>query len=137
MLVQVWKNTVGNKFPYVVEDDKVIATVPRGSSERIYDFALLIAQMENTLGRFIRMSAELNQDSLLEITIELTEIPIPDGYYGIEFNSKDDLTQPDSGSILESSQESVDEPSVEDVIESSSEQIQESAPRRRYKKREE
>lgn len=81
MLIQVWKNVVGNKFPYIVDTDRIVLTVPRGSSERLYDFSLLLSKMEKALDKFLKVYAELNQEGLLQMTVESTDIPIPDGYY--------------------------------------------------------
>lgn len=70
MLEQVWKNVVGAMFPYTSADDKVIVTISRGSTKRIYDFGQLIGKVQDGLGAPVNMQARLDEEGLLQITIE-------------------------------------------------------------------
>ena len=76
MLEQIWKNVMGNTFFYKVEDGKVVATVPRGSHVRIYDFALLVGDMEKALGRHIDLVGKLDADGLLCLTLSEVDAPV-------------------------------------------------------------
>ena len=70
MLEQVWKNVVGAMFPYTSVDGKVIVTISRGSTKRIYDFGQLIGKVQEGLGAPVSMQAKLDEEGLLQITIE-------------------------------------------------------------------
>ena len=71
MLNQIWKNVVGDMFPYASEGEKVVVTIPRGSSKRIYDFGQLLEKVENAVGAPVVIHAELNEERLLQFTVEM------------------------------------------------------------------
>ena len=104
MLEQVWKNVVGAMFPYTSVDDKVIVTISRGSTKRIYDFGQLIGKVQEGLGAPVSMQAKLDEEGLLQITIEEAIVKEEQSFPPVESEIEEPVNVPASVELNAESQ---------------------------------
>lgn len=64
-LEQVWKNTFGDTFPYIVVDsDTLRVAIFRSCPIRLSDYSIKIQQMSVALGKYIRTEVGFTEDSV-------------------------------------------------------------------------